>query len=204
MKISYPLLRLFSYFLNLHRHEKTSQVLSDPRIVVGKHTYGLTSSSVNFFRDDDLVTIGNFCSIAEGVKILVSGEHCISRVSSYPFFAHFLNKNLEKDTFTKGEVRIGNDVWIGAKALILSGVNIGDGAVIAAGALVTDDVAPYSVVGGVPAKYIKPRFSDEISSALLEIKWWHWDDDLIHDRIEDFYSSVSDFVAKYNMTKEDS
>lgn len=111
--------------------------------------------------------IGNFCSISEDVTIFLGGEHEINTISSYPFTL--------KNHYTKGNVKIGNDVWIGQSTIILSGVTIGDGAIIGANSLVTKDVEPYSVVGGNPAKFIKYRFDEETIERLLELKWWNWD-----------------------------
>ena len=111
--------------------------------------------------------IGNFCSISDDVTILLGGEHEINTISSYPFTL--------KNHHTKGDVTIGNDVWIGQSTLILSGVTIGDGAIIGANSLVTKDVEPYAIVGGNPAKLIKYRFDDETIEKLLELKWWDWD-----------------------------
>ena len=105
-------------------------------------------------------------------------------------------KGDEKDTFSKGTVVIGNDVWIGARATILSGVTVGDGAVIGAGALVAKDVPPYAIVGGVPARLIKYRFSSEIINELLEIKWWDWDSKKLTQNIDDFYLDVEEFIKK--------
>jgi len=127
--------------------------------------------------------IGRYCSIAPGVKIGL-GEHEPSHVSMHPIFfgsKHSFNIpdgiGTARDlTLRKHQIpRIGNDVWIGANAIICRGVNIGNGAIIAAGSIVRHDVEPYSIVGGVPAKYIKKRFPDELIDKLQNIKWWDYD-----------------------------
>jgi len=169
------------------------------KVFVGDYTYGVTSKTVFLFKESDRVYIGKYCSFAYGVKIIASGEHNYKAVANFPFYAHYLNQGAERDTFSKGEVRIGNDVWIGARATILSGVKIGDGAVVAACALVTKDVPPYAIVGGVPAKLLKYRFSQEIISDLLKIKWWDWDADILKNNIDDFYLDVNEFVKKSNL-----
>lgn len=127
------------------------------------------------------LTIGKFCSIADGVKILLGGEHRTNWVSTYPFNMiarrtsfFFGVKGVEGHPASKGNVVIGNDVWIGSHAIILSGVTIHDGAVVGAGSVVTKDVASYAIVAGSPARQIRPRFDEGTISALLKIAWWNW------------------------------
>lgn len=193
---------LFSAGLNVLRFVKrrltrlTGIGAIDKRVTIGAYTYGASPKTFLLFKESDRVTIGRFCSIAYGAKIVASGEHNYKAVANFPFYAHYLNKGGERDTFSKGEVIIGNDVWIGARATILSGVRIGDGAVIGAGAVVTRDVLPYSIVAGVPAKFLKFRFSDEVVSKLLEIRWWDWSPDRLTGNIDDFYLDVNEFVER--------
>jgi acetyltransferase-like isoleucine patch superfamily enzyme len=168
----------------------------DKRVTLGEYTYGLSNHNILLFRDDDSVEIGKYCSFARDVLLIASGEHNYRAVSCFPFYAHFLDCGPSRDTFRKGGLYIGNDVWVGARAVILSGVNIGDGAVIGAGALVAEDVLPYSIVGGVPAKHIKYRFSPEIITELLKIKWWNWGSDKVKSNIDNFYLNVEDFIKK--------
>ena len=133
----------------------------------------------------DKLQIGKFCSIACGAKFLFnSANHTLSSLSTYPFPLFFEEWGLEKKDVTnawdnKGDIVIGNDVWIGYEAVILAGVTIGDGAIIGTHAVVTKDVPPYTIVGGVPAKPIKRRFPEETISALLEIQWWNWSEERI-------------------------
>lgn len=171
----------------------------DSRVKIGKHTYGLSSRNFLLYKKDDNIQIGSFCSFAYGVILISSGEHNYSAISNFPFYSKILNKGDEEDTFSKGPIIIGNDVWVGANATILSGVTIGDGAVIAAGSLVVKDVPPYAIVGGVPAKVIKFRFTQEIISCLLEIRWWDMEDDLLIKNIDDFYQlSIEEFIKKHS------
>ena len=135
--------------------------------------------------NDDKLQIGKFCSIACGAKFLFnSANHTLSSLSTYPFPLFFEEWGLEKKDVTnawdnKGDIVIGNDVWIGYEAVVLAGVTIGDGAIIGTRAVVTKDVPPYTIVGGVPAKPIKRRFPEETISALLEIQWWNWSEERI-------------------------
>ncbi len=134
-------------------------------------------------------TIGKYCSIASGVKIVL-GAHPTDLISLHPAF-YAVNKPLEtfadKQYFDEyKQVTIGNDVWIGEDVVIPGGVTIGDGAVIASRAVVTKDVAPYSVVGGVPAKHLKYRFDEERVEKLLEVRWWDRDEKWIRENYKLF------------------
>lgn len=137
----------------------------------------------------DKLIIGKFCSIACGAKFLFnSANHTLSSLSTYPFPLFFEEWGLEKKNVAdswdnKGDIIVGNDVWIGYEAVILSGVTIGDGAVIGARAVVTKDVSPYTIVGGVPAKPIKKRFSEENIKKLQSIRWWDWPKEKIAENI---------------------
>ncbi|HBG2231982.1 TPA: CatB-related O-acetyltransferase, partial [Clostridioides difficile] len=130
--------------------------------------------------NNDKLIIGKFCSIACNAKFLMtSGNHSMKSKSTYTFPIFYEEWKLDINHITdawdnKGNIIIGNDVWIGYNSIIMSGVHIGDGAIIGTRAVVTNDVPPYSIVGGVPAKIIKKRFNNDTISKLLEIKWWDW------------------------------
>lgn len=138
----------------------------------------------------DQLKIGKFCSIACGAKFLfTSANHTMRSLSTYPFPIFFEEwgldvKNITRAWDNKGDIVVGNDVWIGFEAVILSGVTIGDGAIIGTRAVVTKDVAPYTVVGGVPAKFIRKRFSDEVILELLKLQWWNWSESRIKQNID--------------------
>jgi acetyltransferase-like isoleucine patch superfamily enzyme len=193
VKLKY-IIKYFLYRLGLLKKKS----LLDKRITVGDYTYEVNNNTVLLFKKNDSVVIGKFCSIAAGVRIIASGEHNYKAISTFPFYAHYLKKNVEKDTLTKGNVIIGNDVWIGANAVILSGVTIGDGAVIGAGSIVTKDVPPYAIVFGVPAKLTKYRFNQDIIDGLLKIRWWDWDEEFLTTNIDDMYDNIELFIKKYN------
>ncbi|MFT8343941.1 MAG: CatB-related O-acetyltransferase [Clostridium beijerinckii] len=130
--------------------------------------------------NNDKLIIGKFCSIACKAKFLMtSGNHTMRSLSTYTFPIFYDEWGLDVSLITdawdnKGDIVIGNDVWIGYDAIIMSGVKIGDGAIIGTRAIVTNDVPPYTIVGGIPAKVIKKRFRDDIILKLLKIKWWDW------------------------------
>ena len=175
-------------------------VITDPNIKVGDYT--IYNDFVNDPRDfqknnvlyhysinQDRLVVGKFCSIACGTKFLFnSANHSMSSLSSYTFPLFFEEWGLEMKNVTdawdnKGDIVIGNDVWIGYEAVILSGVTIGDGAVIGSRAVVTKDVPPYTIVGGVPAKTIRRRFHEDTIEKLLRLKWWNWPEERIRKSI---------------------
>jgi acetyltransferase-like isoleucine patch superfamily enzyme len=144
-----------------------------PRYTVGVGTYGIPE--VIEFGDDEILRVGAYTSIAGGVRILLGGEHRTDWLTTYPFPAMMSGLEDIKDYApSKGDVVIGSDCWICADAIILSGVTIGHGAIVAAGAVVTRDVAPFSVVGGNPCKFIRWRFEEEVRELLLQAAWWDW------------------------------
>ena len=176
-------------------------VINNPNIKVGDYTMynDFVNDPTQFEKNNvlyhypinhDKLIIGKFCSIACGAKFLFnSANHNLSSLSTYPFPLFFEEWDLKKENVTeswnnKGDIIIGNDVWIGYEAVIMSGVNIGDGAIIGTRAVVTKDIPPYTIVGGVPAKIIRKRFSNEVISQLLEIKWWDWNKEKIKNNIE--------------------
>lgn len=178
-------------------------VIKDPTIEVGEYTTydDFVNDPRDFERNNvlyhypecnhDKLKIGKFCSIACGAKFIFNAaNHSLGSLSTYPFPIFFEEWGLNPDTASistawdnKGNITIGNDVWIGYEAVIMSGVTVGDGAVIGTRAVVTKDVPPYTVVGGVPAKPIKKRFSEETVSELLNLKWWDWDKERIRKNI---------------------
>lgn len=150
----------------------------------------------------DRLNIGSFCSIACGAKfIFTSANHSLGSLSTYPFPIFFEEWGLDAKNITdawdnKGDITVGNDVWIGYEAVILSGVTIGDGAIIGARAVVTKDVPPYTIVGGVPAKPIRRRFSDEVVEQLQLLRWWDWDDERICRNIAAIQSGDIETLCK--------
>ena len=150
----------------------------------------------------DRLNIGSFCSIACGAKfIFTSANHSLGSLSTYSFPIFFEEWGLDAKNITdawdnKGDITVGNDVWIGYEAVVLSGVTIGDGAIIGARAVVTKDVPPYTIVGGVPAKPIRRRFSDEVVEQLQLLRWWDWDDERIRRNIAAIQSGDIETLCK--------
>lgn len=172
-------------------------VIKDPQIKVGDYTIynDFVADPLLFEKNNVLyhypihreeLIIGKFCSIACGTKFLFNcANHTLKSLSTYTFPLFYEEWELEKSNITtawdnKGNIVIGNDVWIGYEAVIMAGVHIGDGAIIAARAVVTKDVPPYTIVGGTPAKEIRKRFDAEVIEQLLILKWWDWSTDKIH------------------------
>lgn len=166
-------------------------VVKAPNIVIGDYTYyDDTNDPTNFEQHNvlfnypefgDKLLIGKFCAIASGTKFIMgSANHRMSSVTTYPFnvFGGRWSDNTPEHLSqlpAKGDIVIGNDVWIGRESIIMPGVRIGDGAVIGAYSVVTKDVPSYSIVGGNPAKFIKKRFHDDLINILLELKWWDFE-----------------------------
>lgn len=178
--------------------KKYEQTETDNGILqVDEFTYGTVVIFGGEGKDGNKVSIGKFCSIALGVLVILS-EHNTNWCSTYPFNDMMYEYSyLEGHPKSKGDVIIGNDVWIGMNSIILSGVHIGNGAVIGAGAVVTKDVEPYSIVGGNPAKIIKRRFDDATIKRLEEIEWWNWEKEYIYDAIPILQSNDVEKLFEY-------
>jgi virginiamycin A acetyltransferase len=158
------------------------------RVTIGERS--VLTGPVRIIADINPVSIGKYCSLAPDV-ILWEPLHDMKRLSSYYLFVTVFEESWDRDVISKGPIRIGNDVWIGARAIVVSGVSIGDGAVIGAGSVVTSDVPPYAVVVGVPGRILKYRFSEEIRERLLELKWWDWPEDKIRRNRPLFEGEIS-------------
>ena len=186
--------------------------IPNPAIIVGEYTMynDFVNDPAQFERNNvlyhypvnhDRLMIGKFCSIACGAKFLFnSANHSLSSLSTYPFPIFYEEwgldrKNVAEAWDNKGDIVIGNDVWIGYEAVILAGVTVGDGAVIGARAMVTKDVPPYTIVGGVPAKPIRKRFSEETISEMLALKWWDWPKERIARNIPAIQSGRLDLLV---------
>lgn len=175
-------------------------VVKNPNIIVGDFTmyHDWVNDPAQFEKNNvlyhypinnDKLIIGKYCSIACGAKFMfTSGNHAMKSLSTYPF-PLFIDeweqdwKNLTNAWDNKGDIVIGNDVWIGYDAVIMQGVHIGDGAIIGTRAVVTKDVLPYTIVGGMPAKPIKKRFDEKTIDKLMSIKWWNWPPEKVKENL---------------------
>jgi acetyltransferase-like isoleucine patch superfamily enzyme len=164
-------LKDFQYFFTL-----LSLSLNKQRILeISEHSYG--RPKVIYDSDKYKVTIGKFCSIAKNVTFILSGTHKTDYISTYPFSILMKHRTtVNSVVYHKGNIIVGNDVWIGYGATIMPGITISDGAVIGAMSVVTKNVEPYAIVAGNPAKLIRRRFDNKTITQLLKIKWWDWPD----------------------------
>lgn len=184
-------------------------VVTDPSISVGEYTVydDFVNDPRDFQRNNVLyhypvnhekLVIGKFCSIACGAKFLFnSANHALGSLSTYPFPIFFEEwgigvEEIPRAWDNRGDIVVGNDVWIGYEAVIQAGVAIGDGAIIGTRALVTKDVPPYTIVGGVPAKPIRKRFDEDTVAALLALRWWDWPEERIAANLEAIQSGCLD------------
>lgn len=164
-----------------------------PRIAVGRYSYGIPA--VRWWGEHSGLNIGKFCSIAKNVTIFLGGNHRVDWITTYPFsiqprWRRFTGR-VEHPT-SRGDVIIGNDVWLGSGCTILSGVSIGDGAVVAANATVTRDVPPYAIAAGNPARVVRFRFEEQQVARLLELRWWDWDEPAIIAKLDVLLSPNAD------------
>jgi len=155
-----------------------------PGVEIGRHTYGLTKESFFVPHENVPVRIGSFCSIGPDVLFICAAEHRVDTATTFPIqFANGKIRNAN-GTAGKGPITVGHDVWIGARCIVLSGVTIGNGAVLGAGSIVTRDIPPYAIAVGNPARTIRYRFAPDVIRCLQSLEWWNWSDDLIRERIE--------------------
>ncbi len=172
---------------NVHNQTAAADLFNDRVVSVGKCTYG--KLHVLTYDNVSKLVIGNYCSIGPEVWFIVSADHYSNTISTFPYRVMVLNEPIEG--VSKGDIIVDDDVWIGHGVIILSGVHIGQGAIIAAGAVVTCDVLPYMIVGGVPAKIIKKRFSDEVINFMKTLDYNKLDKSMIKEHINDLYLDVN-------------
>jgi acetyltransferase-like isoleucine patch superfamily enzyme len=175
--------------MNSHNETSPGCIFRLEKVAVGKKTYGALNVT-DFSPLDTKLRIGSYCSISSGVQFLLGGEHQVNSISTFPFKVKRFG--YDREAGSKGDIIVGDDVWIGTNAIICSGVTIGQGAIVAAGAVVTKNVPPYAVVGGNPAKVIKYRFSEDIINKLLSIDLVKLFDSFNKDDIGAVYSPLSD------------
>lgn len=195
---------MHNYFKSPFEGKSLIEQVTNPNIIVGKHSYYSGYYHQHSFdecarylmpdrTDVDKLIIGNYCSIGSGAVFMMAGNqgHHAHWISTFPFFyqnnEHF---SKAKDAFKcAGDTVIGHDVWIGSEAMIMSGITVGDGAIIASRAVVTKNVAPYSIVAANPAKHIRFRFTESEIAQLLDMKWWHWPEEQVKNALHLLCSS---------------
>lgn len=157
------------------------------KVEIGKYSYGPIIVE-SWGSEEEKLKIGDFVSIAKGTKFLLGGNHEVETFTTFPFKVKFFGEKMEAKT--KGPIIVEDDVWIGTDSIILSGITIGQGAIVGAGSVVTKDVPPYSIVGGNLAKILKYRYSQEIIERMLEIKWNTIDIEKIFEVKEELYKKI--------------
>lgn len=187
--------------------------ITDLNIIVGNYTIynDFVNDPTNFENNNvlyhypvnhDKLIIGKYCSIACGAKFMfTSGNHKMGSLSTYPFPILFEEWGLDIADITdawdnNGDILIGNDVWIGYESVIMQGVHIGDGAIIGTRAVVTKDVPPYTIVGGIPAKEIRKRFSEDVIAKLIQLQWWNWNDETVKNNLTDIMRGNVNLLEK--------
>ncbi len=168
-------------------------------VTVGRHTYGVSQKKVIATSELAPLTVGAFCSIAGNVSLMCSGgTHSPWAATTFPVYSRMMGSADPTENGGKPVgITIANDVWIGRHAMIMPGVHIADGAIVAAGAIVTKDVQPYAIVGGNPARLIRYRFSEDIIAKLLAIRWWEWDDEKIKQEAALLTGPIEPFLERH-------
>lgn len=174
---------------NSHNTTTMSNEFNMDLVSVGKYSYG--ELTVLDFSESVRVSIGNFCSIASGVVFAACAEHNMYTISTFPYKVKCLGACVN-EALSKGDIIVGDDVWIGQNAIILSGINIGQGAIVAAGSIVTKDIPPYAIVAGNPAKIIKYRFEPDMIKELIKVDFSQLELEHIKNNIEELYRKLED------------
>ena len=179
------------YWQNKNKHNSVmlKDICNYKNVVVGSHSYGTVDAV--FTNNETKLYIGNFCSIAKNVLFITASEHGYNKLSTFPFKVLVAGET-KPEAYSKGDVVVKDDVWIGANSIILSGLTINQGAIVAAGSVVTKDVPPYAIVGGNPAKVIKYRFSEPIIQKLLKIDYSKLSDETILNNLDTMYEEITE------------
>ncbi len=194
--------RLCKWYQRIIHAKKSNQIWPE-YVSIGRHTYGITRNMVAGLSSKSPLTIGAFCSFGPDVLILSQADHPIDLVSTYPFRSKILYQAKPNcDAITKGPIKIGHDVWIGARATLLSGITIGNGAVIGANCVVSKNIPAYAVVVGNPLRIIKYRFEEDIIEQLQAIAWWEFDDTQIKTLEPYFYGPVTAFIKMASQLRD--
>lgn len=175
---------------NLHNRTFAASVFPSEIVSVGKHTYGMLNI-YSYYPQHEQLSIGNFVSIAPEVKFVLGGNHSTDTLTSFPLKSFYSGTHQPEDARSKGSIKVEDEVWIGIGSIILSGVTLSKGAIIAAGSVVTRDVPPYAVAGGNPAKIIKYRFPEEVIRQLMETDLTQFSDPVLKENIDLIYHPLN-------------
>lgn len=179
---------------NSENYTTANNIFDSNLVEIGKATYG--ELNIVTFGDMCKLHIGSFVSIAQNVTFLLDAEHYVNHISTYPYKVKYLG--IEKsEAFGKGNIYIDDDVWIGYRSTIMSGIHVGRGAVIAAGSVVTKDVPPYAIVGGVPAKVIKYRFDNETREFASQVDYDKFDKEFVRENLDLLYKEVDENLQQF-------
>jgi len=171
---------------NQHNKTEMINIFDIEKVSVGNYTYGKLYVLMNNLQSD--LKIGHFCSIAPEVVFILASDHSLNTITTFPIKVKILEERYE--ALSKGNIIIDDDVWIGYGSIILSGIHIGQGAVVAAGSIVTKDIPPYSIVAGTPARVIRYRFDEAMIQELLKIDFGGIDRNYLDRNLEDFYQPL--------------
>jgi acetyltransferase-like isoleucine patch superfamily enzyme len=169
-------------------------------IVLGKHSYKGDVLVQTWSQQNVRVFTGAYCSLGTNIRFIIDGNHYMNTMSTFPF--HVLYPEIQPNNYGKSVPTVGNDVWIGTDAVIYSGVDIGDGVVIAGQSVVTKTVPPYAVVAGNPARIVKYRFDEHTIRELLEVKWWELPDDFIRNQLLPVQSNICEVIRRCRQFRE--
>ena len=187
LKIKFTIFKIKWRKQNIHNFTIPQNFFPIEDVSIGDFTYG--DLNIYKFNDKSKIRIGRFCSIGQNTSFVIDADHPISHLSTYPYKVKILQSE-KYEAISKGDIIIEDDVWIGFGAIIMSGVHIGQGAIVAAGAVVTKDVPPYAIIGGIPAKIIKYRFEENMINELLKVDYSKLTKDIINNHIEDLYMEI--------------
>lgn len=183
---------------NSHNTTVAANMFNENAVEIGNGTYG--AIRVLNWGEGEKLKIGHYCSIAQEVMFVLNADHYTKNISTYPFKVKCLGEPLEG--VSKGNIIVEDDVWIGYRSVIMSGVHIGQGAIIAAGAVVTKDVPPYAIVGGVPAKVIKYRFDSKMIEELISVDYSNLTEEMIKGHARELYMELGDLKQLEWMPKK--
>lgn len=187
VKIKFVIFKLKWHLNNLENQTMPMTFFPIGDVKIGKGTYG--DLNIYKFNNISKIKIGCYCSIGQNTSFIIDADHPLHHISTYPYKTMLLHTE-KREAISKGDINIGDDVWIGFGSIIMSGVTIGQGAVVAAGSIVTRDVPAYAIVGGVPAKLIKYRFDPDMIKELVKVDYSELTKEMVNDHIDNLYKEL--------------